>query len=477
MAESMIPLLEQPYEKGTECISCGKLGYIQQLTPATDSASPGKLGLLGLPQEIRDEIYRLVVISEDTPQSYVLDARDDDRKYLLSKQRFRGALQPALSCVCRDLRDEVLAIFYNEHTLLFDVSDEPGIAPLAPRVQNWWLTSPSFLAASRYKASDIALHISVSAPLYARPGDPDPTGVETDDAVLLLEYRAGKFTLEVGGDVPVLISSSFISVLFRELAAGIEHTREHHTAMAQATGRCHLLRLPTELREIIHRFVNLGPGSRDLRYSLRNTRQLPGISRASRKPEQCPCDTDRSISGKNAKRHQHMHCPQQPALARTCRELRMEILPIFYGESRVVFDIEAAYEDSGLIRKKEWWLLSDPFLVAARYMQNATIITRAWPMGAWAYAITITSRPLTRKLEVVLENEGDYGWETYERRCLDARTPSTTLSPQQSTSANCQEFVNWSTVTMVPFLVQPYGIEHYCWLCAKPGCTLLIAAS
>ncbi|KAK5682766.1 hypothetical protein LTS10_005896 [Elasticomyces elasticus] len=196
-----MPLLEQPYEKGTECISCGKLGYIQQLTPATDSASPGKLGLLGLPQEIRDEIYRLVVISEDTPQSYVLDASDDDRKYLLSKQRFRGALQPALSCVCRDLRDEVLAIFYNEHRLLFDVSDEPGIAPLAPRIQNWWLTSPSFLAASRYKASDIALHISVSAPLYARPGDPDPTGVETDDAVLLLEYRAGKFTLEVGGDV------------------------------------------------------------------------------------------------------------------------------------------------------------------------------------------------------------------------------------------------------------------------------------
>ncbi|KAK4958866.1 hypothetical protein LTR10_003663 [Elasticomyces elasticus] len=200
MVEFMMPLLEEPYEKGTECLSCGKLGSIERLTPATDSASPSKSGLLGLPQEIRDEIYRLVVIDEDMPQSYVLDARDDDRKYLLPKQRFRGALQPALSCVCRDLRDEVLAIFYNGHRLLFDISDEPGIAPLAPRVQNWWLTSPAFLAASRYKASDIALHISVSAPLYARPGDPDPTSVETDDAVLLLEYRAGKFALEVGGD-------------------------------------------------------------------------------------------------------------------------------------------------------------------------------------------------------------------------------------------------------------------------------------
>ncbi|KAK5706202.1 hypothetical protein LTR97_001189 [Elasticomyces elasticus] len=200
MVESMMPLLEEPYEEGTECLSCGKLGSIQRLTPARDSVSPSKLGLLGLPQEIRDEIYRLVVIDGDTPQSYVLDARDDDRQYLLPQQRFRGALQPALSCVCRDLRDEVLAIFYNEHRLLFDVSDEPGIAPLAPRVQNWWLTSPAFQAASRYKASDIALHISVSAPLYARPGDPDPTGVETDDAVLLLEYRAGKFALEVGGD-------------------------------------------------------------------------------------------------------------------------------------------------------------------------------------------------------------------------------------------------------------------------------------
>ncbi|KAK3638301.1 hypothetical protein LTR56_013130 [Elasticomyces elasticus] len=200
MVESMMPLLEEPYEEGTECLSCGKLGSIQRLTPATDSVSPSKLGLLGLPQEIRDEIYRLVVIDGDTPQSYVLDARDDDWQYLLPQQRFRGALQPALSCVCRDLRDEVLAIFYNEHRLLFDVSDEPGIAPLAPRVQNWWLTSPAFLAASRYKASDVVLHISVSAPLYARPGDPDPTGVETDDAVLLLEYRAGIFALEVGGD-------------------------------------------------------------------------------------------------------------------------------------------------------------------------------------------------------------------------------------------------------------------------------------
>ncbi|TKA75253.1 hypothetical protein B0A55_05758 [Friedmanniomyces simplex] len=95
-------------------------------------------------------------------------------------------------------------------------------------------------------------------------------------------------------------------------------------------------RLPPELREAIHRLVVVETRDLVLIYILDNIRH-PWTTppRPPSKDGACPCRSDRSISGKDLVTHQHLHGPLQPALARTCRELRAEVLPIFYGENRM----------------------------------------------------------------------------------------------------------------------------------------------
>ncbi|KAK3624195.1 hypothetical protein LTR56_021131 [Elasticomyces elasticus] len=253
-----------------------------------------------------------------------------------------------------------------------------------------------------------------------------------------------------------------------------------------ASGTFPFLRLPTELREHIYRLVVVffPSTSFDLSFELVHTRQDPEFFRRTSRSKLSPCQTDRSISGMHLMRYQHLSVPIQPALSTVCREIRAEVLPIFYGENRIYIGLGTDGESPDLPQWKPWWLESAPFLAAAKYVRNLTI-----EMGVWAChrpyeydhgTVSLSVEPRTGTLKV--ETEDDIN--PYERCCcriqafvagLNARERAPTLTLKEDTSTRSRAFVRWVVETMAPALLQPYR-DHEgddCRLCGLQGCTLL----
>lgn len=75
----------------------------------------GQDGLLGLPPEIREQIYDLVVLKSRDPCITMLPNHSSHKSEV-------SACQPALSVTNRQLREEVLPIFYSTNLFLAEVS-------------------------------------------------------------------------------------------------------------------------------------------------------------------------------------------------------------------------------------------------------------------------------------------------------------------------------------------------------------------
>lgn len=137
--------------------------------------------------------------------------------------------------------------------------------------------------------------------------------------------------------------------------------------------RAALLSLPPELRDAIHRLLVVDPHEPILKYNLHNTRHL-SATHPLVKDVRCPCATDRPVVT-----HQHLHGPGQPALSMTCRELRAEVFPIFYGENRILIEPPSPYgAETPRDSNRVWWLSTPPFQAAARYISHVSIDTRVW---------------------------------------------------------------------------------------------------
>ncbi len=261
------------------------------------------------------------------------------------------------------------------------------------------------------------------------------------------------------------------------------------------------LSLPPELRAAIHRLVVVNPKDSALRCSLHNTRHLATTARPFAKDGRCPCSVDRSISGKDLATYQHLHGPSQPALSMTCHELRTEVLPIFYGENRILLGPPGPREPATPLEvRRSWWLSSPPFQPAALYMSHASINTQVWVprnrhlahfcCGAHRFEdfgggvqFTIGSRfsgPHAGMIKL------DISGEQADRRCycqlrafvegLNARERLSTETLREASAARLLAFVRWAFETMNPLLRRHHDRADDCRLCGKEGCTLLLSA-
>ena len=97
-----------------------------------------------------------------------------------------------------------------------------------------------------------------------------------------------------------------------------------------------LLRLPAELRKRIYAYAMLSDEAVDLRQSILPVDPLPpGPLTVEYWDKRCE-EADRRWQ---ASRKQLRFLQQQPALARTCKLIRAEALPIFYGETTFLTNI------------------------------------------------------------------------------------------------------------------------------------------
>ncbi|KAK5701610.1 hypothetical protein LTR97_004426 [Elasticomyces elasticus] len=99
-------------------------------------ASPGGWTLLTLPPEMRNRIYREVLVEGDI--------------YIHTHSRFLP-IEPALMRVCRQTREEALAIYHKENSFVFDIDEND-----ARNLINWCKS------ASRRKNSEIAFEVGHS---------------------------------------------------------------------------------------------------------------------------------------------------------------------------------------------------------------------------------------------------------------------------------------------------------------------------
>ncbi|KAK5731994.1 hypothetical protein LTR17_010947 [Elasticomyces elasticus] len=99
-------------------------------------ASPGAWTLLTLPPEMRNRIYREVLVEGDI--------------YIYTHSRFLP-IEPALVRVCRQTRDEALAIYHKENVFVFDINENN-----ARNLINWCKS------ALRRKDGEIAFEVAHS---------------------------------------------------------------------------------------------------------------------------------------------------------------------------------------------------------------------------------------------------------------------------------------------------------------------------
>lgn len=104
------------------------LRKVNQAGTATEEEPPG---LFTLPAELRNEIYRLVLLSQSR---ITIGARNHE--------------QPALLRTCRQLREETSSIFYDENRFLTRVQDMRMVIPAS----HWCIT--------RIRAPNFSAHMS-----------------------------------------------------------------------------------------------------------------------------------------------------------------------------------------------------------------------------------------------------------------------------------------------------------------------------
>ena len=148
--------------------------------------------LLKLPAEIRDQIY-VLALSDEKQLQFVLEKKWD--KWSLEEwQRFGGLDQPHLSCVCRQLRREVLPIFYSELELRIDMSYS-----FFARIPGWWLETPAWKAASKH-VTEVQVMLGLKNPKPSEDvyhGTPNTPGFCSDKAVLQLTAKPPGHELRV----------------------------------------------------------------------------------------------------------------------------------------------------------------------------------------------------------------------------------------------------------------------------------------
>ncbi|KAK4893908.1 hypothetical protein LTR27_007714 [Elasticomyces elasticus] len=148
-----------------------------------------------LPAELRDEIYRLVVVKGNGSSVGFSMEEDIWAEPPEAHQHLKGSEQPALSRICRALRDEVLSIYYRENktyvTLEADVYDSIPLEKSGDRC----VAHPSFLALRQYRLQKLFMTVPISIPPGLHPM------CNPDSAILGLSSvgRGGPLKLEVDG--------------------------------------------------------------------------------------------------------------------------------------------------------------------------------------------------------------------------------------------------------------------------------------
>ncbi|KAK3656692.1 hypothetical protein LTR22_009671 [Elasticomyces elasticus] len=147
-----------------------------------------------LPQELRDEIYRLVV-TISRPIWYSLEEHTwakppESHQYLI-----KGSEQPALSRTCRALREGVLSVYYGENKIYVNLEADAYHRIPLERSGDWCGAHPSFLALRQYRLQNLFMIVPISVPPGFHPL------YNPDSAMLGLssEGRGGPLKLVVDG--------------------------------------------------------------------------------------------------------------------------------------------------------------------------------------------------------------------------------------------------------------------------------------
>ncbi|KAK5682768.1 hypothetical protein LTS10_005898 [Elasticomyces elasticus] len=161
---------------------------------ATMSSTPP---FFRLPQELRDDIYRLVVVKSHGTVGFSME-RNIWAKPPEAHQYLEASKQPALSQTCRALRDEVLPIYYSENKVYVTLEADVYDPILLERSGDWCLAHPSFLALSRYRLRDLLMFVPMSMP----PGLHPICYPGSATLRLTSKGRGGPLKLEVEGLLP-----------------------------------------------------------------------------------------------------------------------------------------------------------------------------------------------------------------------------------------------------------------------------------
>ncbi|KAK5706204.1 hypothetical protein LTR97_001191 [Elasticomyces elasticus] len=210
-------------------------------------------------------------------------------------------------------------------------------------------------------------------------------------------------------------------------------------------------RLPAELRDEIYRLVVTI--SRPIWYSLEeHTWTKP------REPHQY------LIKGS-----------EQPALSRTCRALREEVLSVYYGENEIFVTLAGdAYNRIPLEKSGDWCLAHPGFLALSRYRLSELLMIVPMSLPPGVHPIYSGSAALSLSSEgrggpLKLETQG-----LLTARCccrihdyvkdLDSRA-SVALPGEHD--RRIYDFVRWMAEFTVPLLVQYYEPGNGCPSCGK----------
>ena len=144
---------------------------------------------------------------------------------------------------------------------------------------------------------------------------------------------------------------------------------------ATETAPCFLLKLPEELRKKIYRIV-LDEDPYPLEFTISEIVGDEDSVLSDDTDQGCTttdntfkasCATEDSSVYSESDADESFEVPRQPELASVCKEIRLNVLPIFYGDRKVIID-RSSFSGSG--SGAGWWLKTEAWKAAAVYVRN-----------------------------------------------------------------------------------------------------------
>jgi hypothetical protein len=140
--------------------------------------------LLGLPGELRNRIYRYALVQHD--------------RIIIDKNDGNGCMQPGILRVCRQLRQEITKIYYEENTFRLNIYD----CRLEPQPKHWiwktgeqlWMSSSGEPMWSNLIEWMRRIHKRQLLCIPGKPIDPD-----NSDGLPTLLWRTGEIATELHG--------------------------------------------------------------------------------------------------------------------------------------------------------------------------------------------------------------------------------------------------------------------------------------